>query len=155
MLSSMSAAAVTKRFWVALTLSTLPFVVDRMGFCIKSNAVSQSSSNLSSEEYRLHFQIKRRDVSPSPTLWWASCSAKRQYGVLNYVMTCVLGVIRRSFTHHKVSPESPNFTLTSMPTFSTATLGMTSLATSVRKLSRQTIENVASNGFEWNFSRMA
>ena len=31
-------------------------------------------SNFSIEKYRQRFRIKRRGVSPSLTLWWASCS---------------------------------------------------------------------------------
>ena len=35
--------------------------------CIKYNAVSNTSSNFSNEEYRQRFRTKRRGVSPSPT----------------------------------------------------------------------------------------
>ena len=41
--------------------------------CIKSNAVSKASSYSPSEEYQQRFLVKRRGLSPSPTLWWASC----------------------------------------------------------------------------------
>ena len=47
---------------------TLAFVMDRLGFCIKSNAVSKASSNSSSEEYRQRLRIKRGGVSLSPAL---------------------------------------------------------------------------------------
>ena len=40
----------------------------------KPNVVSKASSNLSSEKYLQRFRTKWRSVSPSPTLWWASCS---------------------------------------------------------------------------------
>ena len=51
-------------------LPALPFVVDRLGFCIKSNVVSKVSSNLSSEQHRQRCQIERRSVSPSLALRW-------------------------------------------------------------------------------------
>ena len=64
--------------------------------------------------------------------------------------------------HHKASGmtisrtvylESPNFTGTSVPTYFTATLVVTSLTTSGRKLSWKTGENAASDGSGWNFFR--
>ena len=55
----------------ARTSITLPFVQDF--FCIKCNSVSMASSNFSNQEYWQRFRIKRRGVSPSPTVWWASC----------------------------------------------------------------------------------
>ena len=39
----------------------------------KCTVASKASSNFLSEEYRHSFQIERRGVSPTPTLWWASC----------------------------------------------------------------------------------
>ena len=58
--------------WVVRTLPTLPFVLERLGFCINKD-LSKVSSNFSTEEYRQRFRIKRRGVSPSSTLCWASC----------------------------------------------------------------------------------
>ena len=48
---------------------------------IKSNAASKMSSNFSSEDYRRRFRIKRRGVSPSPTLRWARLK------MLNFLQT--------------------------------------------------------------------
>ena len=54
--------------------------------CIKVNAVLKASSNFSSLEYRQRFRIKWRGVSPSPTLWWASCYQSPQLLVyFNYL----------------------------------------------------------------------
>ena len=47
---------------------------------------------------------------------------------------------------------SPNFILTSIPTLSAATLDMTPLSTSSRKLKGKTVENAASDGFLENGS---
>ena len=60
--------------------------------------------------------------------------------------------------HHKVSwrisyewfdLESPNFTQTSEPVWSTTTPDMTSQTCSTWKLSRKTVENASFNGFKW------
>ena len=53
-------------------LAHFAFVLERLGFFALS-AVSKANSNFSSEEYRQRFRIKRRGVSPSPTIRWASC----------------------------------------------------------------------------------
>ena len=58
--------------WVA---HTLPFFMERVSFFfyMKCNAVSKASSNFLNEEYWQRFRIKWRGVSPSPTIWGASC----------------------------------------------------------------------------------
>ena len=38
----------------------------------KCTAASKASSNFANEQYRQSFRSKRRGVSPSPILWWAS-----------------------------------------------------------------------------------
>ena len=49
-------------------------------FCTKCYAVSKASSNFSSEEYRQRLlRLKRRGVSPSHTLRWASCSQLQRF----------------------------------------------------------------------------
>ena len=45
--------------WVAHTLATLLFVLERLGFRIKCNAVLKASLSFSSEEHRQRFRIKR------------------------------------------------------------------------------------------------
>ena len=50
--------------------------------------------------------------------------------------------------------ESPNFTGTFIPIFATVVPDMTSVSTSGRKLLGKTVENAASDGNGWNFSRM-
>ena len=49
----------------------------------KCTAASGASSNFSSEEYRHSFQIKRRGVSPCPTLWWASCYYNKRLSIVS------------------------------------------------------------------------
>ena len=49
-----------------------------------------------------------------------------------------------------INLESSNFTRAAIPSYTTATLDMTSLTTSGQKLSRINVEN---DGFGWNFSR--
>ena len=56
-------------------MPSLPFVLERLGFLALSVMQWQMRLQISSsEEYRQRFRIKRRGVSPSPSLGWASCS---------------------------------------------------------------------------------
>ena len=60
------------------------FALSIMQCSIEPNAVSKASSNFSSKKYRQRFGTKRRGVSYSPTLWWASClcSARSEFAHL-------------------------------------------------------------------------
>ena len=74
-----------------------------------------------------------------------------------YVMTCVRRCRRRSasitnwaarISREPFDLESPNSTWTSIPTYSTTIPDMTLLV-----VAKKNVENVASDGFGWNFSR--
>ena len=83
--------------------------------------------------------------------FYAKRSATIEIGfnnVLSFDTKSVIRISRESFDQ-----QSPNFTRTYIPALSTATPDMTSLCTSGRKLCEKNVENIASDGFGYNFSR--
>ena len=93
-------------------------------------------------------------VLPSPTNWWASCC------LMLLPATVVVSRPRFSITkgvariyREWFDLESRNFTGTSALTWSTATSDVTWHATQAKSYRTKKLENAASDGFRWNFSR--
>ena len=57
----------------AIIPSNRPLQLYFLDMPMVSYAVSKSSSNFAREVYRQRLRLKRRGVSPTHTLWWASC----------------------------------------------------------------------------------
>ena len=71
----------------------------------KCTAASNASSKFSSEEYRHSCRTKRRGVSRSPTLWWASCCLMCWGSICSFDTKSASRIPRELF-----DIESPNFT---------------------------------------------